>query len=107
MSYRLPYALPLAPIFSELLTAGCFCSQPDLVYDETRKTVVLVFNHHRTGDWPRGGVNMTTKSTDRGASWSTPAALPLALGLDRAETGPGRALQLSRPPHAGRLLFVT
>ena len=48
---------------------------------------------------------MITKSTDRGASWSTPAALPVALGLDRAETGPGRALQLSRPPHSGRLIF--
>ena len=79
-------------------------SQPDLVYDTRRSTVVLNFCHNRTGDWPLGGKNVQIKSTDNGASWSAPTELPLALGLKAAESGPGIALQLGRqkPPHQVR-----
>lgn len=79
-------------------------SQPNFVFDRTTNTLVLNFNLHRTGDWPHGGKNMQTTSTD-GVTWSKPVELPAALGLTAAESGPGAALHLSNGPHKGRLLF--
>jgi hypothetical protein len=79
-------------------------SQPDLVYDREHKQAVLNFCRDRTGDWPKGGLNMQIQSTD-GVSWSAPRQLPLSLGLRSAESGPGIGLQLSHGSHAGRLLF--
>ena len=67
--------------------------------------MVLDYCHDRTGDWPKGGQNMQIKSTDNGATWSSPVQLPVSLGLRSAESGPGIGLQLSHEPHAGRLLF--
>jgi hypothetical protein len=46
-------------------------SQPDLVYDREHKQAVLNFCRDRTGDWPKGGLNMQIQSTD-GVSWSAP-----------------------------------
>ena len=80
-------------------------SQPDLIYDSDRQRVVLNFNLHRTGDWPHGGKNMQTTSSDFGATWTNPIELPASLGLRAAESGPGRALRLSRGAHKGRLIF--
>ena len=78
-----------------------------MVYDALRATAVLNFNHGRTGDWPHGGKNMVTTSTDDGATWSARTPLPPNLDYMKVpESGPGLGLQLSaNSRHKGRLLF--
>lgn len=82
-------------------------SQPNMIFDVLRGTIVLNCNVGRTGDWPHSGHNVVVSSADAGASWTLPAPLPAPAAIGQT-SGPGVGLQLASnvTGHAGRLLFM-
>jgi sialidase-1 len=93
------------------------CGNPCPVLDEKTGTLHLLLTWNsgtehegaiRAGKAPIGRRPYYSKSTDHGMTWAAPT--DISAQADRPEwgwyaTGPGRGIQLSRGPHAGRFVI--
>ena len=91
---------PMQPVYEEGGTAKVTIGNPTVLVDRRTGTVWLAFcrdNDHV----------LVTRSDDDGLTWAEPTDLTDRLKVDGWEwyaTGPGHGIQLTRPPHEGRLI---
>jgi hypothetical protein len=92
------------------------CSDFAVVFDEVHERLVVQYTGGDLIQTDSGACALYSpqcpfstwqlRSSDMGQTWSAPSPLAPALGAaDGAMPGPGRALQLTAGPKAGRLLF--